>query len=344
MQYPAAQSEARRDRAESRRCQLACATAWLTAAVRMAEGGRVTTTSARSSFWSTRRRDGRSSEFAFIEANPRLQVEHTVTEEVTGIDLVKLQLQFAGGQTLAELGLQQADIPQPRGFAMQVRINMESMGADGTSEALGRDADRVRAAVGAGRARRFVRLRRLHDQPELRFAAGQTDRAFAVGGFRGAGREGVSRAVRIQNRGSVDQPRIFAEPVAGIPTSPRNRVYTRFVEDHIAELVGGRAKTHRRFFFDRRRATTARCASGGASPALENRLRSIRWRCSITAKRRATASRQVAATSCGGRTVAGASISQRPKARSRSRRRCRARSFRSTCARAIAVHRASSSS
>ncbi len=65
--------------------------------------------------------------FAFIEANPRLQVEHTVTEEVTGIDLVKLQLQLAAGRSLAELGMRQADIPKPRGFAIQMRINMESM-------------------------------------------------------------------------------------------------------------------------------------------------------------------------------------------------------------------------
>ena len=69
--------------------------------------------------------------FAFIEANPRLQVEHTVTEEVTGIDLVKTQLELAAGKTLVELGLQQSEIPAPRGYAIQARINMESMAADG---------------------------------------------------------------------------------------------------------------------------------------------------------------------------------------------------------------------
>ncbi|MBT4264098.1 MAG: biotin/lipoyl-binding protein [Deltaproteobacteria bacterium] len=69
--------------------------------------------------------------YAFIEANTRLQVEHTVTEEVMNLDLVKVQLQLASGRSLAEIGLDQAQISDPNGYAMQVRINMESMHEDG---------------------------------------------------------------------------------------------------------------------------------------------------------------------------------------------------------------------
>ena len=71
------------------------------------------------------------SQFVFIEANPRLQVEHTVTEEVTGIDLVRTQLDIAAGRTLEQLGLVTQRIPKPRGMAMQVRVNAETMSADG---------------------------------------------------------------------------------------------------------------------------------------------------------------------------------------------------------------------
>ena len=65
----------------------------------------------------------------FMEANPRLQVEHTVTEMVTGVDIVQAQLRIAGGASLAEIGL--AAPPAVRGHAMQLRINMETMAADG---------------------------------------------------------------------------------------------------------------------------------------------------------------------------------------------------------------------
>ena len=83
--------------------------------------------------------DARTSEqaFAFIEANPRLQVEHTVTEEVLGLDLVQSQLAVAAGATLGSLGLAQGYIPKPRGFAMQLRVNMEVMDETGGTRPTG---------------------------------------------------------------------------------------------------------------------------------------------------------------------------------------------------------------
>lgn len=70
--------------------------------------------------------DPASGEHWFIEANPRIQVEHTVTEEVTGLDLVQSQLWIAGGATLAEAGL--TDLPAPRGTAVQARVVLTSAG------------------------------------------------------------------------------------------------------------------------------------------------------------------------------------------------------------------------
>ena len=63
-------------------------------------------------------------EHVFIEMNPRIQVEHTVTEEVTDIDLVAAQLRIAGGDSLDELGLHQDSI-YTRGAALQCRITTE---------------------------------------------------------------------------------------------------------------------------------------------------------------------------------------------------------------------------
>nr|CAD7440989.1 unnamed protein product [Timema bartmani] len=62
--------------------------------------------------------------FYFIEVNARLQVEHTVTEEITGIDLVQSQIRVAEGMTLPELGMTQDKI-KPQGSAIQCRVTTE---------------------------------------------------------------------------------------------------------------------------------------------------------------------------------------------------------------------------
>ncbi|KAL8854204.1 MAG: hypothetical protein Q9221_000918 [Calogaya cf. arnoldii] len=60
----------------------------------------------------------------FIEINPRIQVEHTITEEITGIDIVAAQIQIAAGASLEQLGLTQDRI-STRGYAIQCRITTE---------------------------------------------------------------------------------------------------------------------------------------------------------------------------------------------------------------------------
>lgn len=66
----------------------------------------------------------RKGQHVFIEMNPRIQVEHTVTEEITDVDLVASQMRVASGETLAEIGLTQDDM-RIKGAALQCRITTE---------------------------------------------------------------------------------------------------------------------------------------------------------------------------------------------------------------------------
>jgi pyruvate carboxylase len=70
-----------------------------------------------------------SGRHVFIEMNPRIQVEHTVTEEVTSVDLVQAQLRIAGGETLGDIGLRQEAI-HVEGSALQCRITAEDPAHD----------------------------------------------------------------------------------------------------------------------------------------------------------------------------------------------------------------------
>lgn len=89
----------------------------------------------------------RAGEHVFIEMNPRIQVEHTVTEEITDVDLVQSQMRIAAGETLEDLGLRQEDL-YIRGAALQCRITTENP-EDGFRPDLGRITT-YRSAGGGG--------------------------------------------------------------------------------------------------------------------------------------------------------------------------------------------------
>ena len=71
----------------------------------------------------------RAGQHVFIEMNPRIQVEHTITEEITDVDLVAAQLRIASGASLDDLGIRQEDL-QIRGAAIQCRITTEDPAND----------------------------------------------------------------------------------------------------------------------------------------------------------------------------------------------------------------------
>ncbi len=191
---------------------------------------------------------GGDARFAFIEANARLQVEHTVTEEVTGIDLVQTQLRLAAGKTLAELGLTQAEIPAPRGIALQARINAETMGADGvalpaggTLSAFDPPAGRGLRVDACGYAGYTTNPR--FDSLLAKLVAHAESRDFA---------DVLARARR-----ALDEFRIegvatnlpFLQALLLRPELARGEVYTRFVEDHAADLAAAaNADRPKRFF------------------------------------------------------------------------------------------------
>jgi acetyl/propionyl-CoA carboxylase alpha subunit/acetyl-CoA carboxylase carboxyltransferase component len=204
------------------------------AAVRMASEVRYTSAGT-FEFLVDTERPGR---FAFIEANPRLQVEHTVTEEVTGVDLVALQLSLAAGRSLAELGLRQEDVARPRGFAMQVRVNLETLAADGSVRA----SDGVLAAfeVPTGPGVRVDTCGYAGWRPSPSFdsllakvvvRSGGSDFAAVVGK---AGR--ALAELRVEGVAS-NVP--FLRTLLRHPAIAAYRVTTEFVDEHLAELVGG---------------------------------------------------------------------------------------------------------
>ncbi len=180
--------------------------------------------------------------FVFIEANARLQVEHTVTEAVTGVDLVQAQIRLARGATLKDLGL---DAPaRLRGHAIQARVNMETIAPDGSvrpgggtltvyeapsgpgvrTDGFGYAGYRTSAAFDSLLAKVIVHA------PDFATAAGRASRA--LGEFR---LEGVATNIAF-----LRNILAHADFVAG-------RVHTRWVDENMAALVAEGADQRRRF-------------------------------------------------------------------------------------------------
>ncbi len=185
--------------------------------------------------------------FAFLETNARLQVEHTVTEEVTGIDLVAAQLRIAGGARLADVGLEQADVPEPRGHAVQVRVNTETMLADGSARPAGGTLVAFDPPTGPGiRVDGYgyvgyttnpgfdsLLAKVIGHAPGADFSDAVNRTRRALGEFR---IEGVSTNIGFL-QALLDRPEVQA-----------NEITTAFVADNAADLVEAASSHEKRYF------------------------------------------------------------------------------------------------
>ena len=173
--------------------------------------------------------------YAFIEANPRLQVEHTITEEVLGIDLVRAQLAIADGGTLRDLHLAQDQVASPRGFALQLRVNTEIMTADGGARPTGGAITALSLPSGPGVRVDSAAYAGMHTHPGF-----DSLLAKLVVHSTGTFADAVTRASRALSELEIEGLATnvpFLARLLGDPRFLANRIDTTFVEENAADLV-----------------------------------------------------------------------------------------------------------
>ena len=187
-------------------------------------------------------------DIAFIEANARLQVEHTVTEEVYSVDLVKAQLQLAGGATLESIGLAQSNVPEPRGYAIQARVNMETMTPDGSTRPTGGELTAFELPSGPGVRTDTYGYVGYRSNPSFDSLLAKVVVSSPSPDFADA----VTRTYRALCEfriGGIGTNIAFLQNVLQHPDFVAGTVYTRFVDDHIEELASGDT-AHARLFYE----------------------------------------------------------------------------------------------
>jgi acetyl/propionyl-CoA carboxylase alpha subunit/acetyl-CoA carboxylase carboxyltransferase component len=207
--------------------------------------------------------------FVFIEANARLQVEHTVTEAVTGVDLVQTQIRLARGETLAELGLDAPGIAHPRGFAIQARVNMETIGADGSVRPGGGTMTVYEAPSGPGvRTDGFgyagYRTSSAFDSLLAKVIAHSPSPDFAAA----VGR--ITRALSEFRIDGVGTNIPFLRNILAHPDFTGGNIHTRWVDEHMAALAAAGTEQRQRFVAAARPAAATN-ASGFAGARVKSR-------------------------------------------------------------------------
>ncbi|MDQ7973135.1 MAG: carboxyl transferase domain-containing protein [Rhodocyclaceae bacterium] len=175
--------------------------------------------------------------YVFIEANPRLQVEHTVTEAVTGLDLVQLQLGVAAGRSLAELGVQAGATAAQKGFAIQWRINAETLDAQGNARPASGTLARFDLPSGPGVRVDTQGYAGLAPSPHYDTLLAKLIVSSPSAQFADAQRRSLRALAECRIEGLATNLALL-RAIGERPEFATQAVHTRFVEEHLADLLG----------------------------------------------------------------------------------------------------------
>ncbi|MBN8747147.1 Biotin carboxylase [Xylophilus ampelinus] len=175
--------------------------------------------------------------YVFIEANPRLQVEHTVTEAVAGLDLVQLQLGVAAGQSLADLGVQAGATAAQRGFAIQWRINAETLDAQGNARPASGTLARFDLPSGPGVRVDTQGYAGLAPSPHYDTLLAKLIVSSPSAQFADAQRRSLRALAECRIEGLATNLALL-RAIGERPEFATQAVHTRFVEAHLADLLG----------------------------------------------------------------------------------------------------------
>lgn len=204
--------------------------------------------------------------FVFIEANPRLQVEHTVTEAVTGLDLVQLQLAVAAGRRLDELGVEAGRTAPQRGFAVQWRINAETLDAEGHARPSGGMLARFDLPAGPGVRVDTHGYAGLSPSPHYDTLLAKLIVHSPSPRFADVLRRSLRALDECHVEGiATNLPLLRA--IAARPEFASQAVHTRFVEAHLGDLLAAAAALQKND--TRQRRPAAPSAAAAAPPADE---------------------------------------------------------------------------
>ncbi|MYB53563.1 MAG: carbamoyl-phosphate synthase large subunit, partial [Acidobacteriia bacterium] len=185
-------------------------------------------------------------EYFFIEANARLQVEHTVTEETSGLDLVQIQLRLSQGQSIQAAGVGRAKSDSAQSAAVQARVNMETMQADGSAKPSTGTLEAFDLPSGKGVRVDTSGYAGLRPSSNFDSLLAKVVGHVSEGGL-AAAMQRTARALSDFRIGGIETNIPFLQALLAHPEVRAWNVHTRFVDERMEELVAGQGGEGRFF-------------------------------------------------------------------------------------------------